>query len=471
MEEEIVKNKGKIFSIITSVILATSLVGCGAQGKAVPDDTFIGMKSNDKNKEAKDIYIRYEGQDFKKIVEGAQMSSNMGNMQYFPESKALLYQDASKNVFMFEKGKEKVEVAKEPSETIVNNKKHVIYLDKDKNLHFKEYGKSDVKLASAVKMARISQESNNILYTNDKGELFLCKGNSKPTKIGTGIQMFSFTESENSILVTKDDENIYSKELKENGKEQKIGGANECVFITMDKEDNIKFFKNVTQGEGKYLGDFYYMPKGKEATKIATKINCSPYEFQVVEGTLYYISEDNKLFSCELAKNQPKEIGKDIVNFSVDDKKNVAYLNTKDKLTVVKDGKTSKEIDAKDKIYTIYNGSVYLLGQDQKLMVDDTLISEHVEEIQISEGNLAYYTTDNKLFLLKAGEKKSTKILDDISQYDVMYYAGNPLYEKKQVPNLVQPNPNTEKQTEDATKKDDTTKKEDATKKEDTTKK
>lgn len=428
----------KIKKIVSSIIIATlpfGLFGCSTSSANLekPDNTLIAIKKNAAKEGTNDIYMKYEKDSgFKKIIDKAVLDNQFSNLQYFTDSRALVYQDSEKNVFMFEEGKAKTEIAKSPSETIINNKKDIAYIDKNKNLYLKPYGKEKVQIASNVGMARLNPDSNQLVYTNDKAELFLTNNGDKTgKKIGTGIKALSFTECKDKILITKEDKAVYIKELKENGKEEKLGNVMNNLFIRMYKDGGVTYFKNIKEKDKKYFSDLYYKPSGKEEVKIASNVNASPYDFQVVNGVAYYMNNENKFFSTKLATKETKELGKDIVNFMVDEKGNTAYLNNKDNLTVKVEGKENKNMKANNQVYTLFNGKIYLLGKDKVLKIDDKVIAKNVEFIQIDKGDIAYYTTDNKLYLLKGENKSPTKVLDSIKEYDAIFYAGNPLYVKQ----------------------------------------
>lgn len=428
----------KIKKIISSIIIAMlpfGVIGCSTSSANLekPDNTLIGIKKNTTKTGTNDIYIKYEKDSgFKKIIDKAVLDNQFSNLQYFTDSRALVYQNSEKNVFMFEEDKSKTEIAKAPAETIINNNKDVAYIDKNKNLYLKSYGKEKTQIASNIEMARLNPDSSQLVYANDKSELFLNNNsNKKGKKIGTEIKALSFTECKDKILITKTDKNVYIKELKENGKEEKLGNVMDNLFIRMYKDGGVTYFKNIKEKDKRYFSDLYYKQVGKEEVKIASNVNASPYDFQVVNGIAYYMNNENKFFSTNLTTKQTKEIGKDIVNFMVDEKGNIAYLNNKDNLTIKVEGKENKNIKANNQVYTLFNGKIYLLGKDKALKIDEKVIAKNVEFIQIDKGDIAYYTTDNKLYLLKGENNEPTKVLDNIKEYDAIFYAGNPLYIKQ----------------------------------------
>lgn len=426
-----IHGKRKIFVLVMiTITMGLLLVGCGKKKDEtiVRNDTLIGIETNEKDQTAKDIYVSYDKKDFGLAVEGIKLDDGIGAVQYFPETDVILYQDNNKVIYMVEKNKPKVKIAQEPTMTIINNVKDIIYTDKDGNLFYKEYEKSVNKIASNVVEARIKDKSGDILYTDKDGKLFLYGNDKKILTVATGVDKFSFTDSKNLLLVTKADENIYTCKLDASGKQELIGESNKYMFLTVDEDNNTYYFKDIEKDGELYYADYYLKKPNEKEIKIISKANCSQYDFQKINNTLYFINKERTLSQVSTSGKDLKEIGKSVKNYVVDDKNNIAFLDSKDVLVVAKKDVPKETISAKDKLYTMVNGKLYLVGMDKILTVDKKEISKDVEEIQISGENLAYYTSKNELYIWDSKKGVTTKILSDVSKYDQIFYGGNIIY-------------------------------------------
>lgn len=430
-----VKRTGLVSIILSSLfVMSTFFIGCNNddKGKEIGDNTLIAVKKSDKEDSKKDVYISYDGKGFRKVIEAINLEDGTGAIQYFPQSGVMLYQDNSNSVYMVEKDSQKMKVASNPVQTIINNKKHVISMDKEGNLYYKAYNKQSEKIADNVTTARIADESSKILYTTKDNNLYLYDENKQKVKVAEGVNKFSFTDSQDTIFITKEDNNIYTCKLGADGKQELIGETEKYMFLTMDKNNNVYYFKDIEKVGEVYFADYYLKKPGSKEVKIIEKANSSQYDFQVINNIIYYKDKNDSLHSIGKDGKDIKELGKNVKNYTVDDQNNVAYLDKDDILNTIKEDKTIEKMDAKDKLYTMVEGQLYLVGADKTLTVGKTVISNNVEEIQISGNNLSYYTTDKKLYIWDAKNSKSIKVIDDITVYDEVFYGGNLLYTKEQ---------------------------------------
>lgn len=334
-----------------------------------------------------------------------------------------LYQDNDFDLYLVEKGKEKVKVGSDIEGTYnyhltIDGK--VIYLDRDEELILVTTNQKQIELADDVFDYHLSLDEKYVSFVNNDEQLFIVMlDDQRKIEVSSDVFLIEhmYTGTDNYVYYIKNDFSLYRADLK--GKEEKIAEDSSVLEATLDG-NVFTYLSNDFKDLNLYVRDKHF--------KIAS--NTADVHLFDDGSKVLYINENADLYSYDVKSEKSTKLASN-VNFLNVNNNEIYYLSFEDELYVIKGNDKPELLSEKvNELGKYNNGDVYYITEDMDLYIKNEKVFSDFEDYLSSANNLYILTNDEKIGVIEKGKKKLKILAENIQEYskiDAEYYT---IYEK-----------------------------------------
>ena len=414
------------------------------------------------------LYLQSDEKEKELIAEGVSGDTYV----LAPKTNQVAYTDESSRLFITKLGNEPVEVARQVDEAYISftsDEKYVIFGDINNSsdgiyiYNIEEDRKEKLDDSLYTYMSINYDEATETLYFIDQDQM-LYKYNQELGKEKIKKNVYRFNILPNSLMMYetyRDGQSAYYIYDIAEDIEEKIGfNYVQIENVALSNDHKMMFFMGQEDDSQSGRMDLYIKIKDNDPIRVQKGI--LHYEYASDSHTLYYINEDNMLYSIKMPTLNKKALesselaeqalagaeknkifsGAMIIKVSADGKK-VGVQNEENELTLLINGEKLK-IDKNIRTYDIFNDYIVYLNQDQALYVQKDIDVNEISEITDKPEKIAkkikdYYSTteygkyvtyieeenekEPTYKLMRYSEADSVKtMLDNLDAYDAVSF-------------------------------------------------
>lgn len=360
-----------------------------------------------------DLYIKTMNSENDKIA------SDVLNDQYtyIQANDSVLFLTSDYDLYEYKKGKDKEKIASDVTRFeggYANNL--IFYQNEEDDLYIVSETRESEKIASAV--GQIDMIGSDLYYLNYDGNLQVYNIESrKEISLESSISYFELLNTDGDFIYTNDDSMLFYKQKDE-----------EAIKIS-SKEVNDYFIEQVDTGfvymayedEGQVLYQTSY--DGLETIKIAADVDT----YELKNDHVVYLTYDDNLFMKSIEDEAALKLASDVSYFTVSEDV-IFYADVDDTVFTVTDaGEKTKMATQVQSIQITADHELIYGNETNELFLGDEKLATDIDGYALFANNLAYATTDDKLYFMdNLGE--TVVVEDDLSKYSVVTYQNETIF-------------------------------------------
>ncbi|BDH61794.1 hypothetical protein MTP04_19240 [Lysinibacillus sp. PLM2] len=376
---------------------------------------FLEKTINDENI----LFVQFGGGEIEEVTNDFIKDSYKSNRI----NDKFLYQDSDFDLYLVEKGKEKLKVGSDIEGTYnyhVTNDGKVIYLDRDEELILVTTDQKQIELSDDVFDYYLSIDEKYVSFVNKDEQLFIVMlDDQRKIEVSSDVFLIEhmYTGTDNYVYYIKNDFSLYRADLK--GNEEKIAEDSNVLQASLDG-DVFTYLSNDFEDLNLYVRDNHY--------KIAS--NTETVHLLEDGSKVLYINENTDLYTYDVKAEESTKLASNVYIFIVN-KNEIYYLSFDDELFVIKGNEAPKLLNNKIIHLGRYNnGDVYYITEEMDLYIRNEKVLTDIKDYLSSANNLYILTNDEKIGVIEKGKKKLKLLAENIQEYskiDAEYYT---IYEK-----------------------------------------